>query len=280
MTAQLAAGPQRPVTTATAFGDVLRSEWTKLRSVRSTYWTAAVAALCIVALGVFMCVRYSQLIPADGPGKLYGFDPTLTSLDGLFLAQIAVGTLGVLVITSEYATGMIRTTFSAVPQRRLVLAAKALVFGGATLVAAEVLSFLTFGVGQAILGGTDPGRSGITPSASLGDPGVLRAVAGAGLYLAAVGLLGFGLGAMIRHTAGALSAFFGLLFGASVLTDLLPTGWRNAVLPYMPANAGSDIFTVVPSHDALAPWTGLGVFCLYAAVALAIGCVVIKRRDA
>jgi ABC-2 type transport system permease protein len=286
-----------PATTI-GFGNLMRSEWTKLRSVRSTYWTTLAAALSTVALGVVICARFRQLINADGPGKLDGFDPTLTSLNGVYLAQIAIGTLGVLIISSEYATGMIRATFSAVPQRRAVLAAKALVFAGAALILGELMSFAAFGIGQAILSGAHPdlskgfpGADGAAPdlardfpglhsSASLADPDVLRAVFGAGLYLGAVGLLGFGLGAMIRHTAGALSAFFGLLFGASVITALLPTNWRNDVMPYMPANAGSQIFTIVRSHDALAPWTGLGVFCLYAVAALIVGFVLVGVRDA
>jgi ABC-2 type transport system permease protein len=281
MTAAIAPPPQaQPAAVTIGFGNLLLSEWTKLRSVRSTYWTLISAALLTVALGAVICARWSQLIPQDGVGKLDGFDATLTSLNGIYLAQIAVGTLGVLVISSEYSTGMIRATFSAVPQRRAVVAAKAIVFAGTILLLGEIISFTAFGIGQAILSGTDPGPTGIQPGASLSQPGVLRAVTGAGLYLAAVGLLGFGLATVIRHTAGALSAFFGLLFGASALADLLPTTWRNDILPYLPANAGSQIFTVIPVHDALPPWTGLGVFCLYAVVALTIGGALVQRRDA
>lgn len=259
--------------TTIGFGNLLRSEWTKLRSVRSTYWTTLLALLTTVALGAIICLRWAQIIRSGGPGKLDGFDATLTSLNGIYLAQIAIGALGVLVISSEYGTGMIRATLAAVPQRRAVLAAKGLVLGGATLALGEMLSFASFGIGQAILAGVHGG-------ASLRDPGVLRAVVGGGLYLAVVALLGFGLGAMIRHTAGALSAFFGLLFGGSVIVALLPTGWRNDLLPYMPANAGSQIFTIVRTHGALSPWTGLGVFSLYALVALTAGFFLMQRRDA
>jgi len=252
------------------FGNVLRSEWTKLRSVRSTYWTALVAVVVTIGVAVIVCAKWADDIRHAHIDKI---DPTLTSLNGLYLAQVAVGTLGVLVISSEYGTGMIRATFAAVPQRRAVLAAKALVFTAATLVAGEVLSFSAFGIGQAIL---HPVHAG----ASLGQHEVLRAVVGGGLYLAAIGLLGFGLGALIRHTAGALSAFFGVLFAFSALADLLPTSWRNDVIPYLPANAGSQIFTVDRVHDALTPWSGLGVFCLYAAAAITAAAVLITRRDA
>lgn len=254
------------------FGNALRSEWTKLRSVRSTYWTSLAAVLATLGVAVIVCAKWADDI-RHASGDADKLDPTLASLNGLYLAQVAVGTLGVLVISSEYGTGMIRATLGAVPQRRLVLAAKALVFTTVTLVVGEILSFAAFGVGQAILHTAHAG-------ASLGQPQVARAVIGGGLYLAAVGLLGFGLGALIRHTAGALSAFFGVLFALSALADLLPTSWRNDILPYMPVNAGTQIFSVDRVHDALAPWTGLVVFILYTAAAITAATVLITRRDA
>jgi ABC-2 type transport system permease protein len=252
------------------FADVLRSEWTKLRSVRSTYWTMFFAVAVTIGVAVIVCVKWAQDI-RHSPGTT--IDATTISLNGIFLAQVAVGTLGVMVISSEYGTGMIRATFGAVPQRRAVLAAKGLVFGVVTLVLGELLSFAAFGIGQAILSGAHAG-------VSLGQPEVLRAVVGGGLYLAAVGLLGFGIGALVRHTAGALSAFFGILFALTALADLLPTSWRNDVMPYMPANAGTQIFAVQRVHDALAPWTGLGVLCLYAVAAITAATVLVTRRDA
>lgn len=251
------------------FGNVLRSEWTKLRSLRSTVICTGVAVLFLIGLAIAMGIRWAQ---QSGPivGK---FDATNVSLSGIYLAQVILGALGVLAISSEYTTGMIRATLTAVPQRRAVLLAKALVLAGATLVVAEMASFAAFAIGQALLAPKHV-------SASLGDPGVLRAVAGGGLYLAAVALLGFGLGATIRHTAGALSAFFGLLFAPSALVDLLPTSWRNTLINYMPANAGSQIFTTVPTQGALAPWTGLGVFCLYVLAAVLAGFLLVNARDA
>jgi ABC-2 type transport system permease protein len=252
------------------FADVLRSEWTKLRSVRSTYWTGLIAVLAVIGVCVIVCIKWADDIRHLPVDKL---DPTLASLNGIFLAQVAFGTLGVLVISSEYGTGMIRATFGAVPQRRAVLAAKAFVFTAVTLVVGEVLSFAAFGIGQAILSGAHAG-------ASLSQPQVLRAVVGGGLYLAAIGLLGFGVGALVRHTAGALSALFGVLFALTALADLLPTSWRNDVMPYLPANAGTQIFSVARTHDSLAPWMGLGVLCLYAAAAIITATVLVTRRDA
>jgi ABC-type transport system involved in multi-copper enzyme maturation permease subunit len=261
-----------PQPTTIGFGNLLRSEWTKLRSVRSTYWTAGIAVLASVALGVVICARTAYNINR-GQQSLDGFDPTLTSLNGLYIAQVAIGALGVLTISSEYGTGMIRATLSAVPQRRAMLAAKGLVFAVTTLIAGEIMSFTAYGIGQALLSHAHAGTS-------LSQPGVLRATIGGGLYLTAVGLLGFGLGALIRHTAGALSAFFGILFALTVVADLLPTNWRNDVINYLPANAGSQILTVLPTSRALPPWIGLGVLCLYALAAITAATVLITRRDA
>lgn len=253
------------------FANVLRSEFTKLRSVRSTYWTAAGAAGAALAVCLIVCIQWrSNLL--SGKDNLHSFDPTLTSLNGLYLAQLAFGTLGVLVMSSEYGTGMIRATMTAVPQRRAVLAGKGVVFAICTLLVGEVLSFVAFGTGQLILGGAHA-------SASLSDPAVLRATIGGGLYLTVIGLLGFGLGALIRHTAGALSALFGLLFASTALVDLLPTAWRNDLIDYMPLNAGSQILTTVPTSSALGPWTGLGVLSLYAAATITAAALLITRRD-
>lgn len=256
-------------TTTIGFDNVLRSEWTKLRSVRSTYLSTGLVVLMMIGLGTFLGARWAH----ESGALPDNFDPTNVTLSGVYLAQIVVGALGVLAISSEYTTGAIRATFAAVPQRRAVLAAKALVVAAATFVVGEVLSFVSFGIGQALLSSKQAG-------VSLGDPGVLRAVFGAGLYLTAVVLLGFGLGAAIRHTAGALCAFFGLLFAPNVIIELLPTSWRNAIIDYLPANSGSQIFTIVKVKGSLAPWAGLGVFCLYAAAALLIALLLVNRRDA
>lgn len=252
------------------YTNLARSEWTKLRSVRSTYWTAAVAVLAAIAAGPLICARLAWLL-THGQAQPGDFDPTTTSLDGFYLAQLAAGALGVLVISSEFGTGMIRATLTAVPQRAAVLACKAAVFTSATLAAGEIMAFTAFALGQALLRRADAG-------VSLSAPGELRAVAGAGLYLAAVGLLGFALGTLIRHTAGALSAFFAVLFAPSIVVDVLPTTWHNAI-NYMPANAGSQIFAVARADGALPPWTGLGILCIYIALLLLAAVTLMQRRD-
>jgi ABC-2 type transport system permease protein len=262
--------PQRHATVG--FGNLLRSEWTKLRSVRSTYWTALVAVVATVLIGILVTVQQEHDLVSH-PDSLGGFDPVMTPLTGFFLAQVAAGVLGVLTVSSEYGTGMIRASLGAVPQRRTFLAAKGLVFAGIVFVVAEILSFTAFFIGQPIL---HPSGAGV----SLGDPGILRAVFGGGLYLTAIGLLGFGLGALVRHTAGALSAFFGLVFATSALADLLPATWRDHILKFMPVNAGSELLSTQHDSSGLSPWTGFLVLCIYVAVAIGGATFLITRRDA
>lgn len=251
--------------------DVLRSEFCKLRSVPSTYWTLSAAVLCNVVIAALAAI----FIPGHlSPQEQATTDPVRLSLAGVHLSQIAFGVLGALVITSEYGTGMIRATLAAVPQRRLVLAAKALPFAATALVLGVASSFAAYFCFQAFLP-NDNLRS------SLGDPGIVRAVIGGGLYLVVLGLLGLGLGAIIRSSAGTIATLFGLLFVPSILINLLPHAWRTTVGPYVPMDAGGQIFVAV-HHDpnSLGAWTGFGVFCLYAAVALAVGFVLINHRDA
>jgi ABC-type transport system involved in multi-copper enzyme maturation permease subunit len=270
---ELPPAPKPALTARTVgFGNVMRSEWTKMRSLRSSYACLGLVVLSVIGIAVLMGIRWHQVL-AGNAAKADGFDATNVTLSGVYIAQVVLGAVGVLAISSEYGTGMIRATFAAVPQRRAVLAAKALVLTISTLIISEIVCFTGFGIGQALLG-----RDGF--GVSLSDPGVFRAVSGAGLYLTAVALLGFGLGACIRHTAGALSAFFGVLFALTVIVDLLPTNLRNDIINYMPANSGSQIFTVVPVHGALSPWAGLGVFCLYVVASLVTGFVLVGLRDA
>ncbi len=251
------------------FDDVLRSEWTKLRSLRSSQLCAGLVVLLMFGLAIVMGARWAHQ-SGRVPDK---FDATNIGLSGVYLAMIVVGAVGVLTISSEYATGMIRATFGAVPQRLSVLSAKAIVLTVVTFVGGEFVTLASFLLCQAFLAHKDAG-------VSLGDPGVLTAVVGAGLFLTAVTLLGVGLGAAIRHTAGAISAFFGVVFALPAVVDLLPTNWRNDIIEYLPLNAASQILQTDHRSDALGPWQGLGVFCLYVAAALVAGAIVVDRRDA
>jgi hypothetical protein len=254
--------------------DVLRSEWIKLRSVRSTFWTAVAATVIAIGVGDLLCLYFSANWSHLSAAQRRTFDPTATSLGGIFFAQIAIGTLGVLVVTSEYGTGMIRTTFAAVPQRRLLLAAKALTFAGMAFLLGEMLSFTAFGIGQAILG---PKHLG----ASLRDTDVLRAVIGGGIYLTLVGLLGMALGALIRRTAGGLATLFGLLFLAMLIASTLPASWYDRIGQYLPASAGSQIMFVEPlDQHVLGPWSGVGVLALYVTAVFGPAAYLVGRRDA
>jgi ABC-2 type transport system permease protein len=270
--------PKTPATTTTpsglqVFAANVRAEWTKLRSVRSTTWT--LLATVGIAVGFGALVGVSQMSSWDNldPAEKLRFDPTFFSLSGLWLAQLAVGVLGVLLVTSEYATGQIRATLGATPQRSTVLAAKATTFTGVVLAAGLVSSFGAFWVGQAIFA-----TKGL--DVSITDPGVFRAVAGGALYLAAVGLLGLGLGTILRRTAGAVAALVGVLVLAPLVGSFLPTSFQESVAKYFPAQAGMAVFSVTPDPRSLGPWTGYGVLLAYVAITLAAGGLLLARRDA
>jgi ABC-type transport system involved in multi-copper enzyme maturation permease subunit len=250
--------------------DTLRAEFCKLRSVRSTYWTLLAALAFDLAFAALEAILLPGQLSDHDKATL---DAVRVSLGGSHLSQIAFGVLGVLVITSEYTTGMIRVTLSAVPRRRLVLGAKAIVFATTGVVVGVAASFAAYFVFQALL-------SGNSLRSSVGDPGVVRALIGGGLYLTVLGLLGLGLGGIIRSSAGAIAALFTLLFVPQVLVELLPQSWKTTIGPYVPMQAGSQIFSQHHEAGALGPWSGFGIFSLYAVVALIAAFVLIDRRDA
>ena len=259
------------------FPGLLRSEWTKLRTVRSSYWTLLSAVVAMVGLSAILCAVYVAQYAHVNAVDRATFDPASFSLTGSFLAQLAIGVLGVLVITNEYGSGMIRATLAAVPQRLSVLTSKAAVFAGVTLVVSTASSFVSFVVGQSILSSKGVGTS-------LGADNALRTVVGTGLYLAVLGLLALGIGAMIRKTAGAIAAVFGLILVVPVVASLLPSS-MNAFHKFLPSNAGQALINGGNRHGStttpqLAPWAGFGVFCLWAAASLVIAGVLLVRRDA
>jgi ABC-2 type transport system permease protein len=251
---------------------VMKSEWTKLRTAPAALWSMLSAVILVVAFGVL----YSLLREARPPhgAQLATFDPTSVSLAGVQLAQIAVGVLGVLLITSEYATGLIRTTLAAVPKRLPALWGKAATLTAAIGAVSLPAAVIAFEVGQSILGQQHL-------SVGLGAPGVARAVIGSALYLAVAGLLGLALGTLLRSTAGGISALFGVLFALPIVAGFLPGSLSDQVSKFLPSGAGQAITTVHPDPaTSLSPWTGFGVFCAYAAVLLAISAVRMRRGDA
>ena len=251
--------------------EVVRSEWCKFRSVRATWWALATALVFNVLTAALLAAFLPRALSAHERATI---DSVRVSLGGLHLSQVAFGLLGVLVITGEYSSGMIRATLAAVPQRRLVLAAKTAVFAACSVIAGIAACLAAYLIYQAFLPAGDAMRTSLT------DPGVARAVTGAGLYLAVLGLFGLGLGAVIRSAAGAVAALLGLLFVPSILITLLPASWQDTAGPYLPMNAGEAIYTVQRQAHTLAPWAGLGVFCGYAAAALLTALIMISRRDA
>ena len=265
----------RPEASRRLSPDVLRSEWAKLRTVRSTYWTLLLTAVAMVGLSALFTASYVAHYAHQSPLDRITFNPTSQSLSGIVVAQLAVAVLGVLVMTGEYSTGSIRSTLAAVPQRRLVLAAKAVAFTAASALVGIVSSFGAFFVGQAILA-----SKGL--NAHLTDPGVLRAVFGAGLYLAVVGLLALGTGTMVRRTAGGIAAVVGVLLVLPIVMTAFPSSWQNTVDPYLPSYAGEAILGVsrMAPDNVLHPWVGFGLFCAYATAALVGGAVLLRRRDA
>jgi len=250
-----------------------RSEWIKFRSVRSAPFVAASAAVILLGGAWILGAGYRSGWATMTPGDRAAFDPVFTTLRGTELAQLFVGALGVLTVTGEYASGLIRGTFLATPQRAQVLAMKALVFAAAVWAWCTALSFPAFFLGQALL----------SPAThvAIGDPGVLTAVFGAGLYLTLVGLLGLFLGVLIRRTPGALTALFGLLVVLPLAVDLVPGKTGLLVNEYLPMSAGEQGWTLLRGAPySLGPWQGLGVLALYVAVAAVAAFALIKRRDA
>lgn len=252
-------------------GRVLRSEWVKLRSLRSSYISLIGAFGAIVGLGLLFGMIVANRWPYLDAEERAFFDPTEVSLRGAYLAQLIIGVLGVLVVTGEYSTGMIRASLSAAPNRLPVLWGKIGVFAAVTFAVTAVAALIAFLGAQFLL-------SSQHIQTTLGAPGVPRAVLGSALYVTGVGLLGMALGWIIRHSAGAIGTVFGLLLILPLLAQALPESWH--VQPYLPSNAGARIMTMQPDADALAPWTGFALFCGYLVVVVAVGAVLLRQRDA
>ncbi len=248
---------------------VVLSEWTKFRSLRSTVYTLLAAVALMVGIGaLFTAVTINQ------PGGMEpGQTAISTSLTGTFFAQLAIGVLGVLLITGEYSTGMIRASLTVVPKRLPMLWAKLTVFAAVVFLMMLVASFVAFFVGQALL-------SGQGLDASLSDPDALRSVVGAALYVTVAGMTALGLGALLRNTAAAITTFVAVFFVVPPLTLLLPASLTDHFVQYLPSNAGSALIGGAPIANELAPWTGFGVMCGYAVVLLGAAAWRLRRADA
>ena len=248
---------------------VVQMEWRKLRTIRSTWYIMALFAVSMLGLAILALSHesYAQMSAADRAS----FDPTHDCFIGLVLGQLLTGTLGVLAITSEFSSGMIRATFAAAPSRPLVLTAKAAVLGAVTLAVGEMTVFAAFIAGQAAL-------QAPAPHATLGQPGVLRAVVIAGAYPALIALTGLGIGAVIRHTAGAICALVGVLFVLPLL--FVTPSLQNAAQNFLPHPMANSLTAVKPLPHTLPPGLVFGLLCAYAVAALATGAWALASRDA
>jgi ABC-type transport system involved in multi-copper enzyme maturation permease subunit len=254
---------------------VVRSEWTKLRTLRSTLWSLLAAVIAMAGLGsVVAAVQMSRWSHIELQERLR-FDAIDVGVGGYHLAQLAVGVLGVLVITGEYSTGMIRSSLMAVPHRLLVLWGKLIVFAAVTFALMLVSTLVSFYAVQAIV-------TQHHEQVTLAAPHAVRAVIGTALFLTVLGILAVALGALVRNTAGGIAAFVGLLFVLPGIVALLPSSTGDAIGPYMPLNAALTVATSTfdPGSHHLGTWTGFAVFCGYTAVAVAAAAVGLVRRDA
>lgn len=259
------------------FGHLLLSEWTKIRSVQSTVWsliTYVVLTIGLSALLTWATVHAVQTGRAPRRAAVLADPSGLILHTGLLLGQLAIAVLGVLVISTEYSTGVIRASLLAVPTRLPVLVAKCVVFAALIFVVSEIVSFCSFFIGAAI----------VHPETvvSLSQPDVTRAVIGTGLYLTVLGLFALAIGALIRHTAGGIAIVIGLVLVVGPLLGLLdPYSWGKHVHSWFPTVAGSLITSVQPQEfQTLSPWQGFGVFCGWTALLLGIGAYLLRRRDA
>jgi ABC-2 type transport system permease protein len=264
-----------PVRGRAGLGGTLRSEVTKIRSVRSTYWTMLVLFVITIGIGALISWLTASHWTQASASTRAGFDPTSNSLVGLYFGQFVIVVLGAMTITAEYSTGMIRTTLAAMPRRGVFLLAKALVFTVVALIIGEIASFVAFFLGQALLG-TAP----VHISTTLGAPHVLRAVFGGGLFIAVCGLFALGIGILVRHTAAAISIAIGVLFVVPIIVNFLPSSWNNDITRWLPSEGGLAIWRTTQAAHEWPAWGEFSVFLGYTAVVLIAGYILFRRRDA
>lgn len=265
--------PRLEVTGRVAFHRVLISEWTKLRSVRSTKWSLVVGFLLTIAFPVIFAFVTSSHWGTMSPHERANRHPLDVALAGVNVAQLAIAVLGVLLISAEYSTGSIRSTFTAVPRRLLVLWAKILDYAVVSFVLMVPAVLASFFASQAILA-----RHHIL-QISFTQAGVARSVIGGAVYVMLVGIFALSLGAIVRSTAGGIATFAGIFFVLPPLMNILPLSWNNAITQYLPSEAGRQLFSLHHAAHTLTPLAGALLFAGYCAAALAIAAVLLLKRD-
>lgn len=264
--------PARPAYRVTGLR-VLRSEWAKLWSLRSTWITLGLGLVFLVAFGLIAAAQYKSEINSGHLDSDFAHSTTVSlALFGTHFAQLALGVLGVLVTAGEYSTGMIRSTLAAVPRRLPVLWSKSAVFGLAALVVGAAGAFVTFLFAGGMVSGTNA-------AVGFSHAGVVRSLLGAGLYLGLVGVIGTALGALLRSVAGGISVLVGALLLIPGLISLLPSSWQDDISPYLPSNAGESMFALTHDGTALSPAAGLLVFLGWTVLALAGAAYRLVRSD-
>lgn len=265
-----------PATGRAGLRGAIASEFTKIRSVRSTYWTLLVLLVVSIGIGAAISAGTAANWSHTSPTDRATFDATQASIAGLFfLGQLVIVVLGALVLSAEYSTGMIRTSLIAMPRRIVLYVAKAVAFAAVALAVSLATAFTAFYLGQALLARSHH-------SATLAGPGVLRAVIGSALYLTLCGLLALAAAAIIRNTAAAITAMIGLLFVLPVLVNLLPWAWRDDLVRWLPSSAARAISATVGRQDPhlFPPWGQFAVFAVCTAILLVVGGILFRKRDA
>jgi ABC-2 type transport system permease protein len=251
---------------------VALSEWTKLRSLRSTRYALLVTAVLTIGFGILASAITASRWTSFGAAEKASFNPLSTSLLGVNFGVLSIGVLGVLLIAGEYSTGMIRSTFTAVPKRLPVLWAKMGIYSLVGLAVTVPSVLIAFFAGQALLSGQDI-------QTAFSHPGVAQAVFGSAIYLTLVGLFGIGLGAVLRNTAAAIATFAGVMFVLPPLVSILPNSIANSIDPYLPSNAGEAMMKIGQHAHTLSPWAGLAVFAAYIAAVIGAAAVLLVKRD-
>jgi ABC-2 type transport system permease protein len=253
---------------------VLKSEWIKFRSLRSSWLMVLIAVGALAALGVAICwSTAADWVHESARQRFHHFNPLADSLAGFELAQLAVGVLGVLVVAGEYSTGMIRASLGAVPKRLPVLWSKTLVVATITLITTLPAALIAFFGGQRMLA-----TQHIQTTWSA--PNVPRTVIGIALYLTVVSILGVGLGVLIRNVAGAIATFVGIMLILPVIASALPPTWADRINRFLPSTAGQSLLGFGSETRAMLPWNGFALFCVYALGTVMAGAILLKRRDA
>jgi ABC-2 type transport system permease protein len=276
--------PRTSASLETRFAATARSEWIKFRSLRSGPAVLLATAVILPVTAWLLCGYYGRNWATMSPAGRASFDPVFSSLRGIEGAQLFVGALGVITVTGEYTSGLIRGTFIATPQRIQVIAMKAAIFAAVVWAWCTLLSFAAFFIGQPLLSSAaagGPGKSDTAKHVAIGDPGVLTAVFGGGLYLTLVGLLGFFIGVLLRRTPGALAALFAILLVLPLAVALLGGALGAHLAEFLPGSGGEEIFKLLHGGAyTLGPWPGFAVDAAWVAAAAAAALLLVRRTDA